>query len=369
MLRLMVLLMIILVLCACEEDNPVDFSNPSNLVVEVLSIDQETGEAVIQASAQYAVQFQLFIGNAGTPVEVNETGFFRYTFSEEGQYTITVRAYGASGRYITALKVVTILAEEYDPVPLENGYFTPMEYEGYVLAWHDEFDGNSINPESWGYDIGDGCPNLCGWGNNELQYYRSENAWVADDVLTIEARQEDFMSRNYTSARLISKGKKSFRYGRIDIRALLPRGQGMWPALWMLGNDINTVGWPACGEIDIMEMIGGNNRENTCHGTIHWDNGQGHASYGTSFTLTSKTFAEAYHVFSIIWDEYSIKWYVDDQPYTQVNITEPTMSEFHQEFWFIMNIAVGGNWPGNPDGTTQFPQQMKVDYIRVFQKD
>jgi hypothetical protein len=365
----MALLMIILVLCACEEDNPVDLSNPSNLVVEVLSIDQETGEAVIQASAQYAVQFQLFIGNAGTPVEVNETGFFRYTFSEEGQYTITVRAYGASGRYITALKVVTILAEEYDPVPLENGYFTPMEYEGYVLAWHDEFDGNSINPESWGYDIGDGCPNLCGWGNNELQYYRSENAWVADDVLTIEARQEDFMSRNYTSARLISKGKKSFRYGRIDIRALLPRGQGMWPALWMLGNDINTVGWPACGEIDIMEMIGGNNRENTCHGTIHWDNGQGHASYGTSFTLTSKTFADAYHVFSIIWDEYSIKWYVDDQPYTQVNITEPTMSEFHQEFWFIMNIAVGGNWPGNPDGTTQFPQQMKVDYIRVFQKD
>lgn len=366
----MTLMLLAILFTFCDKndstENPLD---PSNLTVEILSIDNESGKVQIQASAINTVRFELYIGASASPALANETGFFEYVFPLEGEYEIAVRAYGESGRYVKANKTITISQEEILPIPLDSGYFSPLEHEGYKLVWQDEFEGNMINSAHWGFDIGDGCPNLCGWGNNELQYYRAENAWVAENVLTIEARQENYGNRNYTSARVISRGKKSFKYGRVDIRALLPRGQGMWPALWMLGNNISAVGWPKCGEIDIMEMIGGSNRENQCYGTLHWDDGQGHASYGTKFTLPSKTFADAYHVFSIIWDANSIKWYVNDQPYTQVNITSPEMSEFHQEFWFIMNVAVGGIWPGNPDASTKFPQQMKVDYIRVFQQD
>ena len=134
----------------------------------------------------------------------------------------------------------------------------------------------------------------------------------------------------------------------------------------MLGNNITSVGWPACGEIDIMEMIGGSDREKTVHGTLHWDNG-GHINTGGSYTLSSGTFASQYHVFSIIWDETSIKWFVNNSQYYEINITPAHMTEFHQNFFLIFNVAVGGNWPGSPDATTVFPQQMKVDYIRVFQ--
>ena len=244
-----------------------------------------------------------------------------------------------------------------------------MQYEGYSLVWNDEFNDTGINSNHWVFETGDGCPNLCGWGNNELEYYRTQNAWVGEEVLTLEARKENFGGRNYTSARLKTQGKKSFKYGRIDIRALLPKGQGIWPALWMLGNDISNIGWPKCGEIDIMEMVGGQGKDNQVHGTLHWDNGSGHASYGQSYTLPSGIFAGAYRVFTLIWTETSMKWYVDDQIFNTVDITDPSMSEFHQPFFFILNVAVGGNWPGSPDATTVFPQQMKVDYIRVFQKN
>lgn len=364
------LLILTFLFSSCDKnggnDNTLD---PSNLTVEVMSVDHESGKVVIQASAQNAVEYQLFIGESDNPVQVNETGFFEYTFQGVGQYSITVRAYGASGRYIKSSRMITIEEEDPDPVPLDKGYFTPAEYAGYTLVWQDEFTGNNINSSNWSFEIGDGCPNNCGWGNNELEYYRAENAWVAEDVLTIEARKETYMSRSYTSARMVTRDKQSFRYGRVDIRALLPKGKGMWPALWMLGNDFSTVGWPRCGEIDIMEMVGGDPGDKQCHGTIHWHDGQIHASYSGSYTLPNETFADAYHVFSIIWDATSIKWYMNDLQYHQVSISNPEMSEFHQEFWFIFNVAVGGTWPGNPVASTKFPQQMKVDYIRVFQRD
>ncbi|MDT8392701.1 MAG: glycoside hydrolase family 16 protein [Bacteroidales bacterium] len=353
-----------------KSDDDTNAADPANLIIEILSIDHETAEVVLQATALNTVQYHFYIGSSDIPEAMNETGLFDYTFDGEGQYSITVRAYSASGRYIKASQTITIsTGGQTDPVPLSKGYFSPLEYNGYTLVWQDEFNDNAMNTSNWSFDIGDGCPNLCGWGNNELEYYRQENAWVADSVLTIEAREETFANRNYTSAKLISRGKKSFRYGRIDIRALLPQGKGLWPALWMLGNNFSTVGWPKCGEIDIMEMIGGNNGEYTCYGTIHWDESGEHASYGQSTTVSGDSFAEAYHVFSLIWDESSIQWLVDNQVYNQVTITNQQMSEFHQEFWFILNVAVGGNWPGNPDATTVFPQQMKVDYIRVFQPE
>lgn len=354
----------------CKKEDDPDNGDPKNLAIEVLSIDQETGKVSLRAYAENTVQYHFYIGDSETAEEINTTGLFEYTFGEEGEYTVVVRAYGESGRYLKESKQIIISPSgQNDPVPLDKGYFTPQEYAGYNLVWQDEFNGNSLDTEVWQFEIGDGCPNLCGWGNNELEYYRTANTTVADDVLTIEAREEFFGGRNYTSSRLITRGKKSFQYGRIDIRALLPEGKGLWPALWMLGENINTVGWPKCGEIDIMEMIGGNGGENTVYGTVHWDNVGSHASYGQSYTTTSDPFNEAYHVFSIIWDESFIRWYVDDQLYNEISITGPELSEFHQPFFFIFNVAVGGNWPGNPDATTKFPQRMKVDYIRVFQED
>ncbi len=358
--------MTMLVMPACENDDLINTEDPANLVVDVEIADDGSGYVFIQATADYAVEYQLRVGAVDEPVETNITGTFTYQFIQPGTYELDVRAYGASGRYLRRVIPVTIVIGGQDVSP-DQGYTTPLHYDGWELVWHDEFEGNTINSQNWVFEIGDGCPNLCGWGNNELQYYREQNAWVEDGILTIEARHENFGNRQYTSTRMKTQGKQSFQYGRIDIRALLPAGQGIWPALWMLGNDITSVGWPKCGEIDIMEMVGGNGRENTVHGTLHWDL-NGHVQSGGSYTLPSGTFGDEYHVFSIIWNEHSITWFVNDIQFYQIDITPSHMTEFHQEFFFIFNVAVGGNWPGNPDATTVFPQQMRVDYVRVFQQ-
>lgn len=247
----------------------------------------------------------------------------------------------------------------------ESGYTTPESYDGMTRIWQDEFDGPELNEEYWTYEIGNGSG---GWGNNESQFYRKENTSIFEGHLVIEARRQSFSGFQYTSSRIITRDKFDFKYGRVDIRAALPFGQGIWPALWMLGSNFGNVGWPACGEIDIMEMIGGNGREKTVHGTAHWEQG-GHASYGDSYTLTNGDFQNEFHVFSIEWDETSIKWYVDDQLYNTLDTSPSALSEFRGEHFFIMNVAVGGNWPGYPDGTTVFPQRMIVDYIRVFQPE
>ena len=166
---------------------------------------------------------------------------------------------------------------------------------------------------------------------------------------------------------LKTQGLKSWKYGRIDVRAAIPFGKGIWPAIWMLGNNITSVSWPACGEIDIMELIGGEGlNDRTVHGTAHWEE-NGHAQFGDSYSLNSGKFADEFHVFSIIWDANSIKWLVDDVQFNQLTINPAQMNELQQNFFLILNIAVGGNWPGSPDATTVFPQRMYVDYIRVFQ--
>ena len=214
-------------------------------------------------------------------------------------------------------------------------------------------DSNIISFGSWG------------WGNNELQYYRQQNTSVENGYLTIMAKQEYYGGFNYTSSRIKTQGNIFHTYGRIDIRAKLPYGQGLWPALWMLGENFSSVGWPSCGEIDIMEMIGGNGwNDRTVHGTVHWED-NGHASYGGHNTLSSGKLADEFHVFSIIWTPSSIKWLRDDIQYHIIDINN--LSAFHNNFFFIFNVAVGGNWPGSPDASTIFPQTMIVDYIRVFQ--
>ena len=245
----------------------------------------------------------------------------------------------------------------------ETGYSTPEVYAGMTLVWSDEFDGPEINGNNWSFEIGTGN---WGWGNNELQNYQEDNTSIIDGNLVIEARRQSLDNRNYTSSRLITRGKQSFQYGRVDIRAVMPEGQGIWPALWRLGSNHLQVGWPTCGEIDIMEMIGGGERDNVVHGTAHWDQ-SGHVSYGQSMTNESGKLSEEYHVYSIIWDEQSIRWYFDDVNFNTIDITPAALSAFHDDFYFIMNVAVGGVWAGSPDNTTLFPQWMIIDYIRVFQ--
>ncbi len=367
--KILLSILVLVLFAGCKQDDPVQPNdNPYDLTIEVLSLDLDTREVKLLANAQNAISYSLHLGSDSESVDENTTGLFNYQFPDIGLYQLTVRAYGSSGRYIKASEEIDILSPEgNDTVPLTKGYSTPLDYDGYNLLWNDEFDGTAVNASNWTFEIGTGNS---GWGNNELQYYTDQNATVDNQTLIIEARKEPVGSSAYTSARLITKNKVSFTYGRVDIRALLPHGKGMWPALWMLGQNISSVGWPKCGEIDIMEMIGNedNSLEKVVHGTIHYDDG-GHASSGGSHTLVTGALATSYHVFSLIWDETSIKWYVDDIMFHQESITASSRSEFQKDFFFIFNVAVGGNWPGSPNETTVFPQMMKVDYIRVFQKE
>ncbi|MFC4101492.1 RICIN domain-containing protein [Paenibacillus xanthanilyticus] len=231
----------------------------------------------------------------------------------------------------------------------------------YNLVWSDEFNGTSIDQNNWSFEIGNGSS---GWGNNELEYYtnRPENARIESGNLVIEARKENYGGFGYTSARLKSQGKKSFKYGRIEARIKMPKGQGLWPAFWTLGSDIGTVGWPKSGEIDIMEHV---NNENNTHGYIHWDV-NGHAQYGGASHAVDVT---QYHVYSVEWTSSSIKWFIDGVQFREANIANNVNSteEFHKDHFLLLNMAVGGNWPGSPDGSTAFPAKMYVDYVRVYQ--
>jgi beta-glucanase (GH16 family) len=236
--------------------------------------------------------------------------------------------------------------------------------EGYALVWHDEFDGPEIDPANWVRETGGN-----GWGNAEWEFYTDhpENAYIEEGMLVIEARDESFMGRPYTSARLKTHGLQEWTYGRFEARIKIPYGQGIWPAVWMLGNDINKVSWPLAGEIDILENIG--KEPNRLHGTVH---GPGYS--GGSGVTGHVDFAEPlsndFHIYAIEWDENEIRWYLDDnhyQTFTKADI--PGEWVYDHPFFLIMNVAVGGRWPGYPDDTTVFPQQMRVDYVRVFQQE
>lgn len=246
-----------------------------------------------------------------------------------------------------------------------TGYSSPSSYDGMSLIWSDEFEGDALNTDNWTFEIGRGNN---GWGNNELQYYREENTSLEDGFLVIEAKKENYNGADYTSSRLITQGKESLRFGRVDIRAVLPEGQGLWPALWMLGTKINAVGWPACGEIDIMELVG--NQPGRVHGTVHYGNSSSNRQMdGASTALSSGLkFSDEFHVFSIVWEEDRIQWLVDDQVYHEFTKSETGSFPypFNDNFFVIFNVAVGGDWPGSPDAATVFPQRMIVDYIRYF---
>ncbi|HKG80301.1 MAG TPA: glycoside hydrolase family 16 protein, partial [Pyrinomonadaceae bacterium] len=232
------------------------------------------------------------------------------------------------------------------------------------LVWSDEFSASSISTANWGFDLGNG-----GFGNNELQNYtnRPENARIVNGMLVIETRRESLGGSAYTSARLKTQGKQSFGINTwVEARINAPEGQGIWPAFWMLGNSISTVGWPSCGEIDIMEIQGQNPFRN--FGTIHWADVNGnHASFGGIFN-SSSSLSAGFHTYAISRTGSSIKWYVDRVQYAEANISGGvnSTSEFQGSFFILLNVAVGGNFVGSPDGSTVFPQQMEVDWVRVW---
>ncbi len=244
------------------------------------------------------------------------------------------------------------------------------------LSWSDEFDGTGIDSDKWGFDLG---TNGNGWGNNELQFFtdRSENARIEDGCLVIEAKKESWQGMDYTSARLKTGDLASFRYGKIEARIKVPEGQGLWPAFWMLGNNVSKVDWPFCGEIDIMEMVGGSASDDSprgdgvTHGTIHWfdETAGAKTSNGKSLALESGKLADEFHVYGLEWDLGEIRWFLDGEQFHSADISAPHMKEFTRSFFLILNVAVGGNWPGSPDDATAFPQKMLVDWIRYYSDD
>lgn len=229
----------------------------------------------------------------------------------------------------------------------------------WTLIWSDEFGGSELDATKWVPETGG-----WGWGNNELQYYTNgDNLTVSGGSLIIEAREEQFGSNSHTSGKIITKGLFEIQYGKIEARIKVPLGQGLWPAFWMLGENIDQISWPFCGEIDVMEHI---NNEMSIHGTAHWDN-NGHVYQGGSAVVNPSNF----QVYAIEWNANEIKWFLNGNQYYSLTIQNNAQNtnEFHLPFYLILNLAVGGNWPGYPDASTPFPSEMEIDYVRAYKLD
>ena len=239
----------------------------------------------------------------------------------------------------------------------------------WALAWSDEFNAppnTPPDPAKWSYERGDG-----GWGNGELEVYTNSPENVFQDGkghLVIRAAKTS--AGIFTSARIHTKGKFALRYGKIEARIKVPRGQGMWPAFWMLGNDDSEVGWPKCGEIDIMENIG--KEPSLVHGTVHGPGYSGSRAISSTYEVSvGRPLADDFHIYSVEWSPNSIKFFLDGTAYTTITPTSLPKGAtwvYDHPFFLILNLAVGGYWPGNPDETTVFPQTMLVDWVRVLRR-
>ncbi len=311
-----------------------------------------SGKITCNATAINAVTYGFKIGSEA---EVkNTTGTFNYTCTNEGlnDYVITVFAYSSTGNAISDFKKITV-------------YVAP---KGPQLIWSDEFNTDGVpDATKWGYNIGNGCPDNCGWGNGEKQYYtnRTNNVKVENGVLKITAKKESYQGAEYTSARLLTKGKFDFTYGRIDVRAKLPTGAGTWPAIWMLGANIDTAGWPACGEIDIMEHWGYNpTKISSATHTPSCSGGCANTKVGET-TITD--YASAFHIYSLEWTENELKFLIDDvvkysyKPAVKNSSTWP----FNKPQFIILNVAMGGSWFTIDPNFTE--SVMEVDYVKVYQ--
>ena len=331
-------LVVFLVSCGgASKDVPNNNTAPTNLNVQVQVATDSSGNVSFVATATNAVSFDFDFGN-GT-MQTVPSGSIVYKYPLSGNYTVTVTAKSSGAQ--TAAKTIQVVVG----VKLN-------------IVWSEEFDSPGVpNSAKWGYDIGEG-----GWGNSELQNYtnRSNNSIVSNGTLKIIATREPYGTSAFTSARLLSKDKFSFKYGKIEVRAKLPANGGTWPAIWMLGSNISSVSWPACGEIDIMEHKG--NDLNKIYGTIHYPNHSGGSAVGGTTIITGAS--TDFHRYAAIWSDASIQFLVDDTPFFTVanNNTMP----FNQNFFIILNLAMGGTFGGavDPAFTTA---QMEVDYVRVYQ--
>jgi len=248
---------------------------------------------------------------------------------------------------------------------------------GWHLAWSDEFDGTSLDPSVWTAEAGDGSPQNPGWGNAEAESYtdRPQNLSIVQDgpdrVLRITARSERYGARYYTSARIKTEGKRAMRFGLVEARIRLPAGRGLWPAFWMMGESISSVGWPACGEIDILEMRGGD--DGIVLGTMHWRGASGihAASIPGAARLPAGAFADAYHLFGVEWSETALTWLLDGVPYATQSLSEPDREAFRgQSFFVLLNLAVGGRFLSNQIPAIGFASaSMDVDWVRWYQRD
>jgi len=333
---------------------------PSNLSLTITVIGTDannpngdgSGTIKCEASATDAVKYSFRFGG-GVEVE-NSTGKAEYTYTEGGtnNYTIYVYAYSSTDDYINIYEQVTL-------------YVTP-DSTGELL-WADEFNTDgSPDSSKWGYDLGDGCPNLCGWGNGEKQYYtsRSDNVIVEGGFLKITAKKENYEGSEYTSTRMLTQGKFDFTYGRVEVRAKLPQGGGTWPAIWMLGSNISTVGWPACGEVDIMEHVG--NNQGHVQSVMHTP-----SSYGGTVNHGAQdipTVSSEFHVYVVEWTSEKMIFSVDEKVHYTYNPSTKDSSTwpYDADQFIILNIAMGGGFGGNID--PNFTQSsMEIDYVRVYQ--
>jgi beta-glucanase (GH16 family) len=267
-----------------------------------------------------------------------------------------------AGSFLTNCQSETSAQENIQSTPETTSTVTTLQSE-LALVWSDEFDATTLNLDNWSYELGDGCPNLCGWGNNELQEYTDDNHRLEDGMLIISAKKGS--NSNYTSTRIKTKGKQEFQYGRIEARVKVPSGAGMWPAFWALGNDIETNSWPNCGEIDIVEYVGKNPGQ--IFTSVHTP-----SSYGNtvnSMITNVPNVEEDFHNYAVEWNENFIDFFFDDtRVYTYfVQTKNQNTWPFNKPFFFILNLAVGGNFGGPVANNIEFPREFIIDYVRVYQ--
>ena len=332
------ILAILLALFSCSKKSNPSTQNPapSNLVVNASVSSDNSGNVSFTATATNAVSYEYDFGNG--IYQTVPTGMVTYRYPNGGTYTVNVTAKGSGGQTISKSLQVTVAT-------------------ALGLVWSDEFNTNGTpDPAKWGYDLGAG-----GYGNNELQYYtnRPENVIVENGVLKIKAIKENYNGAAYTSARLLSKGKFAFTYGKVEVSAKLPAGVGTWPAIWMLGANSSTVGWPDCGEIDIMEHRG--YELNKIFGTFHYPGHSGGNADGNTKMISNAT--TAFHKYSLDWSATAIKIYVDDQ--LVHSLANSAAIPFNHDFFFILNVAMGGTFGGSVDPNFS-NATMEVDYIRVY---
>lgn len=241
-----------------------------------------------------------------------------------------------------------------------------------TLVWSDEFDAEQLDPETWFFESGDGSQyGLPGWGNRELQWYLPDNAVLRDGMLVITARQASQSGRNYTSARLHTRDRFAFRYGRIEARIRLAGGQGTWPAFWLMPQEDRYGAWAASGEIDIVEGVNlGAAGGNTIFGTIHYGAESPDDQSSSEQYMVPTDTVSGFHRYALEWDTAELRWYVDDTLYAVQNHWSTTgagfPAPFDQPFYVLLNVAIGGSFPGSPNGDTAFPVEMAVDYVRVY---